>query len=75
MKTKNKVEFEIGDEITFKPYEDAHRAKIVGVFPNRHPFKDSEDERVYYKVAGPRVVSTTTGESILESVYYTERKQ
>lgn len=66
----NKIEFKIGDTVTFKPYESAHSAKVMGAVTGGLPFQNAHDKRVFYKLSGLNVLSTTTGESIIESIYY-----
>jgi len=65
------LEFNIGDLVTFKPYEKAIPAKIKGINNQaRFNLTDELDNRVFYELtgAGKKAVCTyTTGISIVES--------
>ncbi len=71
------VEFKVGDLVTFKPYEKAHKAKVKAVLDG---YCLSDD--IHYMLTGvsytdeqgnkrhSSVNSVTTGGSIIESKYY-----
>jgi len=63
---RNKIEFAVGDEVTFKPYEKEVKA-IVKEVDVSNVFE--KDERIFYKLGGD-AVSVTTGKSIMESEYF-----
>ena len=77
MNNLKSVEFKVGDLVTFKPYEKAHKAKVKEVL---HGYLFSDD--IYYRLTGvsytdeqgnkrhSSVNSITTGGSIIESKYY-----
>lgn len=74
------TEFKVGDKVTYKPYEVAHKATIKEVF-DHCPYGFNQDNRVFYRLTGrsyivngrakhDSVVCTTTGLSIVESVFF-----
>ena len=69
-----KIEFKIGDKVTFYPYEKEVPAVVVEIV---HPYKvcfDRNDTRVFYRLSGidkkKPLASITTGNSIKESRYF-----
>lgn len=71
-----KPEFEIGDTVTFKPYEKAFPAKVVGIqsgiYGAGKHIDGSVDSRVFYTLSGDKVASVVSGLSIVESSFYKE---
>lgn len=65
--TQSKVEFKVGDRLTFKPYRRAYGVKVLSVHPNRFG-----DGRVIYAVAGMAARSLTSGQCLVESELFTE---
>lgn len=68
-----KTEFNIGDKVTFHPYEKGHAAVIKGV--QEGMFSNMNDDRIFYELTGygkSVVNSICTGKSIEESVLYDE---
>lgn len=65
---KIKPEFKLGDKVTFHAYEKRLPATVKGIRYGA-PFVDNDD-RIFYELSGPRVVSITTGRSIVESYLY-----
>ena len=63
-----KAEFNIGDKVTFHPYEKKLPATVKEI-QYGSPFL-ADDDRVFYKLSGPSVITITTGRSIVESVLY-----
>jgi|TARA_B110000908_G_scaffold151688_1_gene186642 hypothetical protein len=77
----NTAEFKIGDPVSFRAYkyqpEAGLKAKVVDVInglphSNRKHLDGSTDNRVFYVISGPDVVSTTSGISLIESKHYEE---
>ena len=72
-------EFNIGDLVTFHPYEKAIPAKVVAIVPNPNCFGRFVDDRVFYHLSGTNpklpLVSTCSGNSIVESIYYKTNKE
>jgi hypothetical protein len=72
----NTAEFKIGDTVSFRAWKDQPHegltAKVVDVCHHglngtgKH-LDGSLDNRVFYVISGPGVVSTTSGISIIES--------
>ena len=66
-------EFEVGNTVTFKPYLQETKVKIVEIHPNRY-----KDGRVIYLVSdfnkykSQKVKSWTSGKCIKESKYFEE---
>lgn len=72
---RNDIEFEVGQRVTFKPYEKAIPAVVKAVdVPNMVlGVPGGRDERVFYQLTGAdstALVTTSTGKSIVESKYY-----
>ncbi len=69
-----KPEFKVGDKVTFKPYEKALPAVVraiqYGMSGKGKTMFGASDDRIFYKLGGDRVVSVTTGRSIVESKHY-----
>jgi hypothetical protein len=67
-----KVEFQKGDIITFKAYEEEIKAKVCEVLENGYLFSGD----IHYKLTGvdKPLLSYTTGKSIKESVYFDNSK-
>jgi len=65
-----KQEFNVGDIVTFRPYNEAIPAKIAAIEPGER------DGRIFYQLTGVHpqkpVISTCTGKCIIESKYYQE---
>lgn len=64
-----KPEFEVGQEITFKPYEKECKCIIKGINTENKFLNGDKDHRVHYEISGD-ARSQTTGESIMESRYF-----
>ena len=56
-----KIEFKVGDEVTFKPYEKACKVTVEKIIKSC--------DKIEYKVDG-EALSVTTGQYIVESEYY-----
>ena len=76
---KNDIEFELGDEITYKPYETPMQCKVVGVDVPKMPAINVEsDPRIFYEVAfieNDKITGTvfsTSGLCIKQSKYFEE---
>lgn len=67
-------EFNIGDKVTFRPYEKAIPAKVVEIVPTNKITFVKDDNRIFYKLTGVdnkhALTTTTTGRSIMESELY-----
>lgn len=65
-----KPEFQIGQVVTFKPYEKPCKCVVKGIQigwrGDGRDMQGNEDSRVFYKLAG-EAVSLTTGKSIMDS--------
>lgn len=62
------AEFKVGDTVTYRPYFEEHKMKVVNV--TRGMGFDNEDQRIFYHLSISNirpVTSVTTGESIMES--------
>jgi hypothetical protein len=67
------TEFQIGDIVTYFPYEDQHKAKVVDI--SFHTVFGVKDGRVWYHLAsvnGTEVNTITTGTSIKESKLFVD---
>ena len=77
----HEIEFEIGQLIHYKPYEESNPRRVVGIKPHQNIW-GAEDVRVWYElctleefVRGRKFVCTeTTGKCIEESIYFEEHK-
>ena len=71
-----KAEFKIGDTVSFRAWkcqpEEGLTAKVVDVVSDAKHLDGSPDNRVFYLISGPEVVSTTSGLSLIESKHYEE---
>lgn len=71
-------EFKIGDKVTFKAYEKAIPAIVKKVITDAVYLNGEPDKRAHYKLVANRdltnmsLVSTCTGQVIVESVHYQE---
>lgn len=77
MKERHKVEFGVGDTVTYAPYETEDKMYVVGIRPHQsiwgHP-----DVRVWYQLSKDKLLqhftSETTGLCIKESIYFKAEK-
>jgi hypothetical protein len=71
-----KAEFKIGDTVSFRAWkyqpDEGLEAKVVDVVLDAKHIDGSPDDRVFYLISGPNVVSTTSGPSLIESKHYEE---
>lgn len=69
-----KTEFNPGAFVTFKPYEKEVQAMVTEIVPARKVTFVKDDDRIFYRLAGTNpkrpLLSTCTGNSIIESIYY-----
>ena len=67
-----KIEFNIGQSVTFSPFGRNLKATVRGIKCHRDQW-GNDDDRVFYRLSGrdgDAVNSVTTGKSIRESRYY-----
>ena len=71
-----KAEFKIGDKVTYKPYDSAHKGRVRGIkkgmWENGKAIDGTPDDRIFYNVTGETCLTWTTGKSIVESKLFTE---
>jgi len=69
MDKRNKIEFEVGEGVTYFPYEKSFDVVIekVDVIPVGLPHKD---ERIFYKFKLQNITVSATGRCIKESIYF-----
>ena len=86
---RDKIEFKVGDTVTYQPYSKAYADYVVVQSDTRAMSFRSADSRIFYGLVTRReyqlhdkrsnhpIVPTTftTGRSILESIYYTENSE
>lgn len=64
-------EFDIGDTVTYSPYEEEHTCEVkdvrVGMWGDGKYLNGETDDRVFYKLEGSGVQSICTGACIKES--------
>lgn len=65
----NKIEFEVGQKVTYQPHELAIPAFVTEVDANTFR-TDPDDKRIYYRLGGTAANAVTTGEHIHESSHY-----
>jgi len=72
---RNKVEFEVGDTVTFNANGTPHTTVVKGV--DIDVLCGGKDERIFYLLDGPKVVYglKCSGTCIEESIYYEADKQ
>ena len=74
------AEFKIGDTVHFRAYKyqagqglEAKIKKIVTGADGKGGFFNGEaDDRIYYAISGPKIISRTTGKNLIESTLYQE---
>ena len=75
-----KPEFKIGDTVSFRAWKDQPdeglKAEVVDIChgstgTGKH-LDGSPDDRTFYTLSGPEVISNTSGISIVESEFYEE---
>jgi hypothetical protein len=70
MTTKNKIEFSVNQEVTYRPYgKDV--AAIVKEVDINGSISCENDTRVFYRLSG-NANAVTSGLSIKESIYFEE---
>ena len=70
----HKIEFKVGQEVTYFPYEDPVRRVIVSIRPHQNIW-GKPDVRVWYRMTNPMtpgdsIVTDSTGLCIKESIYF-----
>ena len=65
---KNRIEFNVGQEVTFDSYGTPLKATVKSI--TRKDVWGDDTGRVWYELLGLEIMSTTTGGSIMESRYF-----
>jgi len=73
-----KAEFQIGDTVHFRCYKyhpvvglEATVSEIkAGRHGNGRYMDGAPDQRIFYMIRGPYIISSTTGESLIESALF-----
>ncbi|MCK4500540.1 hypothetical protein KAU11_08575 [Candidatus Babeliales bacterium] len=66
---RNKIEFRVGDKITYAPYEKEFEVKVtaVDVIPVG---RSTTDDRIFYNFKLDGIEMTSSGLCIKESIYF-----
>lgn len=66
---RNKIEFEVGSDATYAPYEKEFSIKIIAV--DVIPVGlGKKDERIFYQFRLQNIMVSATGKCIKESIYF-----
>ena len=75
----DKVEFKVGDSVTFHPYDIAIKSKVIDIIPTSQASFVEGDTRIFYLLTGADnkrgLMSRCTGRSIKESIYFGKFEQ